>query len=404
MIHNIVKGFGVKMHRVDNAANLKKLLSSAELTHLFVSEEEYEAASDMIEAVASKVVAVVVANKDFKLRPGSKARIMEKPFYCFPVASILNADHDVHETESALFYTGIEALVVDDEPMNLIVAQNILRRYGISAVTAGSGIEAVDMCKKRSFDIIFMDHMMPGMDGIETMKRIRAGSSGSSTPIVALTANAVSTAREMFMSEGFDGFVSKPIELTEMERILRRLLPKSSETSADITLNKAPEEAPLPAEEKNEPTIMEKLSECGLNTEEALRYCGNDEDFYQKLIVQFIDEEAEKVESMAGFLRENDIKNYEIVVHSLKNTMKLIGCSDLSERAKELEFAAKDNNTGLIGEKHPLLMADYHSLTEKLRGIFGISPADAGFEFITDDDDEDDDDIMEFAPDTGNEG
>ncbi len=132
MIHHIVKGFGVQMHRVDNAANLKKLLSSVTLTHLFVSEEEYGAAADVIEEIAEKVIVVVVANNDFKLPAGSRARIMEKPFYCFPVAAVLNTDYSTPVSDETLFCPNVHALTVDDEPMNLIVAKNILRRYGMT--------------------------------------------------------------------------------------------------------------------------------------------------------------------------------------------------------------------------------------------------------------------------------
>ena len=104
--------------------------------------------------------------------------------------------------------------------MNLNVAKGIFKRYGMEVSTADSGAEAVKMCKEQTYDIVFMDHMMPGMDGVETMKRIRydAGKHHRDFPIVALTANALSTAREMFIAEGFDGFISKPIELAELER------------------------------------------------------------------------------------------------------------------------------------------------------------------------------------------
>ncbi|MBR3418435.1 MAG: hybrid sensor histidine kinase/response regulator, partial [Oscillospiraceae bacterium] len=145
MIHNIVKGFGVQMHRVDNAANLKKLLASVQLTHLFIAEEEYATAPELIESLAAEVVTVVVANDDFRLPEGSKARIMVKPFYCFPVAAVLNAERDLNVLDERISFPGTRALVVDDEPMNLTVAQNIFARYGMKVTTADSGSEAVEL-------------------------------------------------------------------------------------------------------------------------------------------------------------------------------------------------------------------------------------------------------------------
>lgn len=279
MIHNIVKGFGVQMHRVDHVANLKKLLASVQLTHLFVAEEEYATAPELIESIAAKVITVVVANSDFKLPPDSQARIMLKPFYCFPVAAVLNAERDMTELDERISFPGTHVLVVDDEPMNLTVAQNILRRYGMKVTTADSGAEAVDLCRENRFDIVFMDHMMPGMDGVEAMKRIRSDRAYAEIPIVALTANAVSSARETFLAAGFDGFVSKPIDLMDLERVLRRVLRQSV-----MTYPAAESEQPAAG---SAPSVREQLAACGLNPAEGMKYCAEDEGFYLEMLAEF---------------------------------------------------------------------------------------------------------------------
>lgn len=120
--------------------------------------------------------------------------------------------------------------MVDDNIMNLKVALGLLKPYQMTILTAESGTEAIEMVRKNpDYNIIFMDHMMPGMDGVEAAHAIREipGEYFQNVPIVALTANAVSGAREMFLSEGFQGFVTKPIEMSAMERTLRRLLPEA---------------------------------------------------------------------------------------------------------------------------------------------------------------------------------
>ena len=118
------------------------------------------------------------------------------------------------------------ALIVDDEPMNLVVASKLLREYGMIVNTAESGKEALEKYKQSKFDVIFMDHMMPEMDGVETMKKIRfmADEMNRHPIMIALTANAVSGAREMFAREGFDGFIAKPIDIKEFERVMKRVL------------------------------------------------------------------------------------------------------------------------------------------------------------------------------------
>ena len=424
MIRNIVRGFGVQMHRVDNAANLKKLLHSVRLTHLFVSEEEYDAAPEMIEDAAQKMIVVVVANRDFRLPAGSHARIMEKPFYCFPVAAVLNTEYNAPiPDEDVLYCPGVTALAVDDEPMNLIVAKNILKRYGIAVTTAQSGAEALEICRDQHFDIIFMDHMMPGMDGVETMKRIRTLNSKerSGTPIVALTANAVSTARELFMSAGFDGFVSKPIELVELERVLRRVLPKSvmqppsgiqPEAAVPAAQQSEPMQEPRPAvRPAQETSPLEALSGIGLDTDEGIKYCANDEEFYFTMLEQFADETEEKLIRMQEFLRADDLKKYEILVHALKNTLKMIGSDGLSERAKAMEFAAKAEDRVQIDAEHEALAADCQKLIDSIRSILGTEkPQSASSENDGEDtvteflpEDADSDDIIEFMPSDGEE-
>ncbi len=408
MIHNIVRGFGIQMHRVENVANLRKLIASVRLTHLFIAEEEYMSAPDLIESLASEMITVVVANDDFRLPKGSKARIMVKPFYCFPVAAVLNTDPDSEATDESITFPGAEALVVDDEPMNLIVAQNILKRYGMHVTTAESGNEAVELCRARNFDIVFMDHMMPGMDGIEAMKLIRANSRDKrELPIVALTANAVSTARETFLSVGFDGFVSKPVELVELERVLRRVMPKSLIVSDSRYAEEEQHQITDAAAEENLPEnsgdILGRLSEAGLDTAQGLRYCGEEEEFYLSMLTQFAQETEKKQKSMQEFFEKKDLKNYEILVHSLKSTLKMLGSETMSERAKELEFAAKDGNYSLIAEKHEGLMKDCLSLAKAVLGICGgqsvmdNTAEDEVIEFgpVSSDEDE----VIEFEPD-----
>jgi nitrogen-specific signal transduction histidine kinase/CheY-like chemotaxis protein len=140
MVLNIVKGLGVQMHRVNNAQNLKLLHESVHLTHLFIAEEEYNDNVDLIETLAKEMVVAVVANKGMILPKNTHVKVMEKPFYCFPVVSILNSTVDSkEEAAKQLRCEGVRALVVDDESMNLVVAKSIFGRYGMKVFTVTSG-------------------------------------------------------------------------------------------------------------------------------------------------------------------------------------------------------------------------------------------------------------------------
>ena len=230
MVRNIVRGLGIQMHRVENLENLKKLMKTVRLTHLFISETEYKADSELMEEFAAKMLVVVVADPDFALPANSKVRLMPKPFYCFPVASMLNMDMDtVEEEHYRLHCKGARALVVDDEPMNLTVARSILKRYGMVVTTASSGPESVTLCKKQPFDIVFMDHMMPGMDGIECLHALRSQAGGlcRETPVIVLTANVGREDEALYRSEGFDAYLQKPLDADKLEETLLHVLPES---------------------------------------------------------------------------------------------------------------------------------------------------------------------------------
>ena len=394
MVLNIVKGLGIQMHRVNNAENLKLLHSSVHLTHLFIAEEEYNDNVDLIEDLAKEMVVAVVANEGIVLPKNTRVKVLEKPFYCFPVVSILNSAVDSKEERiKVLRCEGVRALVVDDESMNLVVAKSIFGRYGMKVTTVTSGQEAIDICREKVFDIIFMDHMMSGMDGVEAMKRIRTDVSGlnGSVPVIALTANAMSSAKQMFLNEGFDGFVSKPVEIDELERVLKQVLPKSAMSFVDADgqteeLPEEPEEEIKP-ENRNEKDFMTELRKSGIDTDAGLKYCVGDKEFYKSILIQYATESAEKIGMMKKYYQVRDWHNYEILVHALKSTSKMIGITDLSEKARALEKAAKENEETYILQNHEAMIRDY-----------GKIAGDIKKQLIYEEEEDPDDDVFEFEP------
>ena len=385
VLGNVVRGLNVQLHRVEKSENLKKLVSSIDITHLFVGAEEYMTDPDYIESLTDEMLVIVVADSDFVLPAGSHIKLMEKPFYCFPVINLLNMEPGEDEPEIKMICPGIRALVVDDEPMNLIVAKGIFSGYGMNVISAESGEEAIELCKEKHFDIIFMDHMMPGMDGIETVKRLHSEKLNRSadTPVVALTANAVSSAREMFMSAGFDGFVSKPIEITELERVLKRVLPKNA-----IVYSEGSGETAAAGDE------WAILDNSGVDTERGLYYSQGDEELYKMLLKRFVEESEEKKAALSRAYKDGDYRNYEIFVHALKSTSKMIGALELSDRAKELEELAKAGGQGITGALHDRLMEMYMHVAAVIKeALAGMSDVPSVPEDIADEPE-----VLEFAP------
>ena len=244
-----------------------------------------------------------------------------------------------------------------------------------------------------------MDHMMPGMDGVDAMKRLRANAAkqGRELCVVALTANAISSSKEMFLSEGFDAFLPKPIELMELERVLKHVLPRSAVVYESSAAPKKPAEEkkapPVPAEPKD---LIELLAENGVDTAEGLNYCQNELDFYKEILAEFAKNSAEKLAELKGFLKEGDLANYAIRVHSVKSTAKTIGADEVSEEARQLELAAKAGDGTFVAENHAEFAKKYGSLMSLING--GGTDNAAAAQPAPEADGGEEDEILEFAP------
>lgn len=380
MIRHFSKGIKIPFHNADNIENLKRLVSQMIFSHLFTGAREYETYTDYIEGLALNTVVTVVADAGWEPRTGSRVHIVRKPVYCFPLVNVINNTVAAEETFGEIYLEGVRALVVDDEPMNLTVALGIFDRYGMEVTTADSGPTAIEICQKQKFDIIFMDHMMPEMDGVEAMKRIRADyrHKGVEMPFVALTANALSSAREMFLAEGFEGFVSKPIELPELERVLKKVLPTSliSYRSKEEMRKAVYGEEISPQEADGD--FFDEIAKLGINPSNGMRYSENDREFYELLLQQYVEEAPEKIRKADRLLAEDNLTEYAVIAHSVKSTSRLIGASELSEKAMELEKAAKAGDRKTIDEKGMAVFEEYETLAKGIDGIISGNEKKSG--------------------------
>ena len=402
LISSLVAGLGVNGYQIHNFEGLIKLQRSRPLTHVFIAQAEYQENPAYYEELAASLRVIVIADKEFSLSNTSRLLIIHKPFSALSVANLLNGeigDRGFAEAQAAgrkpFTCVGVRALAVDDEEMNLVVAKGVLGSYGIDVETCLSGREAIERCRGESYDIIFLDHMMPGLDGVGTLKRIREIDNGiyQDLPAIALTANTVSGAREMFRSEGFTEFVPKPIERTVLERVLRKVLPKScirydersTATATAAALEPAPAapevpEPEIPAAEPgpaSEPAVPETaspadgfqhLARLGVNVELGLGYCAGDGNFYREMLRMFAAQAQEKHDEIASLYESADWEGYTVKVHALKSTSLTIGAEALSAQAKELELAGKRGDIDLIHARHAALMRAYEELCAQIAG------------------------------------
>ena len=249
-------------------------------------------------------------------------------------------------------------LVTDDNAMNLKVAENFMKIFGIKPVTCSSGKETIELMKKNKFDIVFLDHMMPQMDGIETLKVLKDEDLLNGATVIALTANAVVGAEGQYLSAGFDGYLSKPITIQDLEKTLRKYLPQGS---VEDLAQDAEEEKPASVS-------LDKVRSLGLNVDAGLLYTCSDEDFYLELLTDYARSADDKCSELSSYLEKGDLKNYEILVHSLKSASKTVGADELSDRAKALEEASRDQNTDFVNANHEAFVTGFRELAAKILG------------------------------------
>ena len=263
-----------------------------------------------------------------------------------------------HGEEVHLHAPDARVLVTDDNAMNLKVAENFMKIFGIKPVTCSSGKETIELMKKDKFDIVFLDHMMPQMDGIETLKVLKDEDLLNGATVIALTANAVVGAEGQYLSAGFDGYLSKPITIQDLEKTLRKYLPQGS----------VEDRAQDAEEEKPASVSLDKVRSLGLNVDAGLMYTCSDEDFYLELLTDYARSADDKCSELSSYLEKGDLKNYEILVHSLKSASKTVGADELSDRAKALEEASRDQNTDFVNANHESFVTGFRELAAKILG------------------------------------
>ena len=252
-------------------------------------------------------------------------------------------------------------LVVDDNEMNLKVFLGLLKSHGMQIDTAICGKDGLSLMEQKSYHIVFMDHLMPEMDGVETLKRAKELENNLSKDavMIALTANAVSGAREMFLEEGFQDYLAKPIIAIQLEKMILNYLPEALIQNADseqpvFSVSVSHENAPV-AEAENDIVDWER----------GRMFCAGNEDFYTEILRTFLDAHSDT--TLSQCYEASDFENYRIKVHAVKTNLANIGAVDASEMAKKLELALKnEKDVNYVKAHHEEFICVYKKVVSKV--------------------------------------
>lgn len=357
-----VERIGAQYIWADSEDNVDTLIKQSEAKFLFVSEELF---SDTLWRYAlsqnelTTVRLVAYNNNDYDEVPG--VITIRKPLYSMNVAALLKniklkdtAEEDTQELDFAAPEADI--LIVDDNEVNLTVAVGLLEPLQMKMETAASGKQAIDMMCAKRYDIVFMDHMMPQMDGVETTHLIRQiHPEYKDVPVIALTANAVSGVKELLLKEGMDDFIAKPIEFKVLLSKLKKYLPPEKIEAVDsASVRQADDAKPQTA-----------INIPGLDTAEALRMLGSPQLFWRVLkdYYRIIDKKCEKIKA-CEVAEEWD--EYCAEVHALKSSSRQIGAKALSEMARQMEDASREREIERVHAVTDDLLAEYRRLQTSL--------------------------------------
>jgi len=365
-IRKSLKNLGVPCVLVGSEKDFTEELKRGNYPFVFVCSQMAERAAALIEELLLESRLVVLV--DFGERPAlDDVRTISMPVHAAAIANILN------DTENEFYFNergrevmrfiapSADILVVDDLNTNLKVAEGLMLPYRMQIDVCSGGEEAIERVKDKRFDIIFMDHMMPGIDGIEATRRIRAlgGEDGyfKDVPIIALTANAVSGVKEMFLENGMDDFLAKPIDVTKLHNLLEKWIPAEKKERMAITRRARLRDAENAAQVEID----------GVDVKAGIAMSGGTTENYLKTLAIFLLDGLEKIKQIRECVEKEEIGLYTVYVHALKSASANIGAWVLSYLFKTLEGAGAKGNIPYIRENTERALEETEALLANVR-------------------------------------
>lgn len=346
---------------------MKTLLIKNRYTHFFIGKSVYETHKECILSLTKRTKICVIIEYNGFLTGYADAIIIRRPICCMNIASVLNGaaqnTYRNHSTKGSFTAKGSNVLVVDDNAINLEVITGLLEFYEINTHMVSSGIGCLEQLKKQDYDLVLLDYMMPEMDGVKTLQCIRKelNKSAFKLPVVALTANAVSGAREMFLEKGFQDYISKPIDIGKLEKILLTYL--------KVSWNQSAEEPELEDVLEEEPIRIK-----GIQYDLAMRQFNYNQKKYKSVLYLVIKEGNERKKKLYQWIEEKNYKQYTIETHGLKSAMAFIGAMEMSEMARQHEMAGREENQAFLTEHFEELIDKYDALLERISKVLDAEP------------------------------
>jgi CheY-like chemotaxis protein len=354
-----LKNLGVPVTRPDTPENFFALLETGRFPFVFVSSSLVKESAALVEE-KNRTCLTLLANLE-EASSFQDIPVILMPAYTVPVANLLNGVKTTPNDRKAPVHfiaPDVRVLIVDDVMTNLKVARGLLSAYQMQVDICDNGRSSISMVKANPYDIIFMDHMMPGMDGIETLAHIRAmeGDYFKQVPIIALTANALEGMEKMFISRGFNDYLAKPIEISKLNALMEKWIPREKRTKTTEKFENAASDAA---------GVFKGKVLAGIDISRGLERCQSD--------LAYLDILRSYADSMPGFIevlrdvQSDNLEIYAITVHGIKGASYQICAGEMGRQAETLEKAAKAGDWEKVKKNNELFIENMETLLGALR-------------------------------------
>jgi CheY-like chemotaxis protein/HPt (histidine-containing phosphotransfer) domain-containing protein len=374
-----LSNLGVSFEIATSAAELYELTEKNKFSNVFISYPLYCEYKDVFDGSR----AIITHLTEFgETVPDKSMHSLAMPVHAISIANTLNGVADSFsysygsEPTVRIEAPGARVLVVDDIKTNLMVANGLLAPYKMQVDLCDGGAQAVELAAANRYDMIFMDHRMPNVDGIEAMRRIRKMGASDRyyyrLPIVALTANAVAGMRELFLDNGFSDFIPKPIDTIRLNEVLEQWLPKSKQerSSGD------PPGAAAGDAAANGQANLGIVAICGVDAAKGVVLSGGNASIYYETLRVFCDDARERMIQIKGILEEHDLDLYTTTVHALKGASANVGADEISAAAFALEMAGQRGDQAYIDEHNDAFLAALGKLAADIAAALPSAGAD----------------------------
>ena len=366
-----IENLGISCTRVSSDAELYENLTCGAFDFLFLSLYLYKRNKEVIDNNGSRAKLVVLTEFGEVVADtasSSEMSILSMPIYSVPITNIINGNADRNgyfvsdEITAAFTSPDAKVLVVDDINTNLKVTHGLLSPYNMQVELCKSGAAAMMALESKDYDLVLMDHKMPDMDGLEATRLIREKGAQDpyykDLPIVALTANAISGTKDMYLASGFDDYLSKPIDTIVLNTILEKWIPASKQVRLDADCTDADGGA------LSDEDLLSAFE--GLDVAKGISRSGGTIEFFMETLAVFCEDGLDRIDEISKSLETDNLPLYTIHIHGLKSAAALIGADELSEEAFALETAGSQEDMAYVEAHNDEFIARLKSLLDNI--------------------------------------